>query len=1512
MSAKKPASRKKAGRRSPRSGSGKMNKLIDGLKIEAPDVTSTVQLLESKHYGLLIVRVEDLKVLYVSRRMTEITGYDWRDRDDFDALDVVVPEDRERLLKIIQARIRGDQVEDSNRYSIMTKSGQRKVLESFSAPVIYENHLCLYIMVHDVTEKMLMNAKLQESGSRFESLYQLSPDAILTINENGVITSVNSAAEKLTEYKAATLLGRNIDAIPVWQRNASLNIRRLSKSKAKHLYHITSKRKKQKTVEIHLNTYTLASGEKETFLLLRDVTDQKSYENRLIESEAKYRTVADNIADGIAIVLDGRCVYCNRNYLRLFGYKKDEILKRSITKVFPRKSKTIVNKLITDTLKSGKASDRIELDALHKNGSKIHLLMRTAIIEYENLKAVQLSIGNITIQKEAEIELRDTEERFRKLVENANYGFYLIDLETRKIYYLNKYGRELISMLKDRVGSLDYFDLIPNQFDLTQIRNLWKKRKQGAADRVADTLKIKAPNGDIKWIKYDSSVITYKGRKCIQGFLQDITQNYEVIERLRTSETRLQAIFQSIDDLIFVHDKNGRFVRFDQPMKKDRLYMHPDNFIGKTMHEVLPEEIAGQFDEAVSRLKKTGKPQSMTYSMEIDGQERWFSSQITPMYDKEGKFDGMTSVVREITTIIKANLALKHERDFSNSILNTANSLILSLDHKSRIRIFNDECERVLGYKREEVLGKYYPRIFLPKDKITPEMRDGTVYYKTFARRNHESTLISKSGRKILVAWSTTAIEGKTKEDFVLVAIGQDITDKKKAELALRDSELKFRAIFENTSDGISIYEYRFGSRKPILIDCNDSFTRLSGRSKRELFASRDLRKLYIENVSTGELEEKIKLAEQGKHIKGTYSWIRPDGRENYIEYEATPVVLGNKILVYQIDRDITERKITHDRLRESEEKYRSVVDNIGIGISLLSRDMRILSMNDQMKRWFPGIKVDNNPICFKSYNLPARKSVCTYCPAVKTFADGRVHEDVTETPSGDKIRNFRIITSPIKDQTGEITAVIEMVEDITERNKAEEEIRKFKLISDRASYGTAIANLDGTLQYVNEAFAAMHGYKAEELFGKHLSIFHNKEQIPRVNKLNKKLVETGSYTAEEVWHKHRDGSVFPTLMNATVVYDDKKRPMYFSANAVNISELKKAEDELQRSKSQYEILVENVNAIIAVIDFEGRFQFVNELGARALKVKVSDIIGKNMMQFFPRDVTEQQLAAIRNVIKTGKQFSGESKSFVNGHWEWYDTTIQPYENNTGSSNAALVITNNITDRKQAEMVLKNQRDVLRKITSDVIKIQEEERRRISMELHDSIGQSLSLTKLQIQNIAHSCESTDTVVYKDLENIAKILTDSISDLRRISANLRPVILDNLGLWPSIDWYLKDFAKKTNLNIEINIQPIDLGLSRSDEAHFFRVIQEIMINIQKHSNAQNIKFTASKNKEHAIFVISEDGVGFNLEDIYEPNGRVRGMGLINMMERVKIVNGKLDIRSKPSGGTDFMLEMPYKK
>lgn len=185
------------------------------------------------------------------------------------------------------------------------------------------------------------------------------------------------------------------------------------------------------------------------------------------------------------------------------------------------------------------------------------------------------------------------------------------------------------------------------------------------------------------------------------------------------------------------------------------------------------------------------------------------------------------------------------------------------------------------------------------------------------------------------------------------------------------------------------------------------------------------------EAMATGEIRTFVKELTPGFIVKNTMVPVKNERGE----------VIG----VIELLQDITESMQTDRELRESEEKYKSVVDNIGIGVALVNPGMEIIAMNKQMDKWFPHIDVSKRPVCFRTFNDPPRKDICSYCPTIKTLQDGQVHESVTDTPFGNEIRNYRIISSPIFSSEGKVTAAIEMVEDITESKKAEKKIQEYQ-----------------------------------------------------------------------------------------------------------------------------------------------------------------------------------------------------------------------------------------------------------------------------------------------------------------------------------------------------------------------------------------------------------------------------------------------------------------------------------
>ncbi len=210
---------------------------------------------------------------------------------------------------------------------------------------------------------------------------------------------------------------------------------------------------------------------------------------------------------------------------------------------------------------------------------------------------------------------------------------------------------------------------------------------------------------------------------------------------------------------------------------------------------------------------------------------------------------------------------------------------------------------------------------------------------------------------------------------------------------------------------------------------CYELRAEVIGEENKDLAPCHDCR--APEAMETGEIQTFIKEVFPGFISENTVVPVKNDNGE----------VIG----VVELLRDITKSLLTSRELLESEERYKSVVENIGIGVSLISPDMEILTVNKQMSQWFPLVDVSKRPLCFEEFNDPPRNDICPYCPTYKTLQDAKVHESITNTPLGNEIRNYRVISSPILNWQGDVTAAIEMVEDITDRRRKEAELQKYR-----------------------------------------------------------------------------------------------------------------------------------------------------------------------------------------------------------------------------------------------------------------------------------------------------------------------------------------------------------------------------------------------------------------------------------------------------------------------------------
>jgi two-component system, cell cycle sensor histidine kinase and response regulator CckA len=257
---------------------------------------------------------------------------------------------------------------------------------------------------------------------------------------------------------------------------------------------------------------------------------------------------------------------------------------------------------------------------------------------------------------------------------------------------------------------------------------------------------------------------------------------------------------------------------------------------------------------------------------------------------------------------------------------------------------------------------------------------------------------------------------------------------------ALQDSEKRYRRLFESAKDGILILDADTGK----VVDVNPFLLELLGYSYDSLHGQYIWELGVFKDIAAS--KDAFKTLQDHEYIRYDDLPLETlDGKPIAVEFVSNVYLVDQdhaKVIQCNI-RDITARKRTERALGDSEAKTRSIMDNIEIGVALINPKMEILELNRRMREWFPAVDPGQRSICYHAFNDPPRETVCDNCPTQKTLRDGLVHEDTTQTPRAGGVRNYRIVSSPMFNSSGEVTAAIEMVEDITDRLSLESQLRQ-------------------------------------------------------------------------------------------------------------------------------------------------------------------------------------------------------------------------------------------------------------------------------------------------------------------------------------------------------------------------------------------------------------------------------------------------------------------------------------
>ncbi len=622
---------------------------------------------------------------------------------------------------------------------------------------------------------------------------------------------------------------------------------------------------------------------------------------------------------------------------------------------------------------------------------------------------------------------------------------------------------------------------------------------------------------------------------------------------------------------------------------------------------------------------------------------------------------------------------------FQTIFHNMADGILVADVQDKKIHLANAKLCQMLGYSSEEIKHLGIADIHPEKDlQYVIEQFNRQVEGKITLAEDIPLKRIDGGILYVDVNAIPITLDGKK----CLIGIFRDITDRRNTESELHQSQFKYRMLLENIPQKIFLKD-----KDSVYISCNENFARdlkigsedIVGKTDYDFFL-RELAEKYraddkrvMDSGETEEIEEKY--LEQGKEI--------------IVQTVKTPVKdkQGNVVGVLGIFWDITEQKKMEHSLQESEERYRSVVEDSPVLLCSFLPDGKITFVNTAYCEYFGKTSeelVGNN---FKSL-IPEsdRQTIMDNILSLTVDTPTMTQEHKVVTPDG-QVRWQRWTNRAIFDERGRAVCFQSFGEDITERKKTEEEVRKFKTIADRAGYGVVISDVQGNLLFVNESFAQMHGYQVDELNGRNLSIFHNKEQMETVNRLNKQLIEKGNYIAEEVWHCKKDGNIFCALMNGTLIRDDKGQPQLLACTAIDIAERKRMEDELFSEKNRFQSILEVMESFVTIRDLDYTVIYQNEYATKMLGNK----IGEKCYSAYERKNSICEGCPVELAYKDGKSHISEREVMLpSGEIIYLENIANPMRDANGKIFACLEVSTDVTERKKAADALRESEEKYR------------------------------------------------------------------------------------------------------------------------------------------------------------------------------------------------------------------------
>jgi len=998
--------------------------------------------------------------------------------------------------------------------------------------------------------------------------------------------------------------------------------------------------------------------------LVVDIGDRKRAEVSLLASETRYRRLFESAKDGI-LILDaetGMIADVNPFLVEMLGYSEDQFRDKAIWEIgFFKDIVANQEKFLELQQKEYVRYDNLPLETAY--GKKINVEFVSNVYLVDNKEVIQCNIRDITKRKKTEMALRISETHLRTLVQSIPDLIWLKDTEGVYLSCNTRFERFFGAGEDDIVGKTDY-DFVD--------RNLADFFREN--DRKAMT--AGKPTSNEEWVTFaddghrefldtiKTPMYDINGKLIgVLGIGRDITERKKAENALLESEIRYRAFFENSMDAILLTDSEGKTLSVNQAACSMFGFSEEEHFnLGRSGIEDVTDT---RLSVLIEERNRNGKARGEVILLRKDGAS--FPAEIsTVTFKNQEGMKRSSMIIRDVTVHKKDEQKVRESEKRFRAIFDQAPIAIALIDLQGHPIISNLSLSKLLGYSSDEFRKMKFTEFTYPDD-IDKDVNQFTdLLAGKISGYNMEKRYFHKNGGLIWANLFVTTLSDDNGMPGEIIGMVEDITDKKRAETKLRNSEERFKVLFDYAPDA-----YFLTDLKGSIIDGNFAAVKLMGYNKNEL-VGKNFFKLKL--ISPYQFLKAAGLITKNVLGQATgpdeFVLNQKNGSQVTVEISTYPVKIQDQSIVLGIARDITERKSSEKEIAMLAHSLKSINECV----SITDPDNKIIFVNESFLKTY-GYEI--NELLGKNISVVRSQAneqmkVDEILPA--TIQGAWQGELLNRRKDGSEFPIY-LSTTIIKDKDGKPLGLIGVAKDISERKERLETLRKLSSAIEQTVDSIMITDRKGTIEYVNHAFETQTGYSSDDALGKTPRILKSGTYDHEFYERLWKTILTGKVFKEEIVNKNKNGDLYDEEKTISPIFDKNKYITHFVATGVNITARKIAEKELIEAKNKAEESDRLKSAFLANMSHEVRTPLNSIIGFSELLAD-PDFDGDDKDEFIQHIIASGNnlLTIISDIMDISKLESGEitiRKSQVNAR-RYIENTIDKFSIQTEGTNLEL------------------------------------------------------------------------------------------------------------------------------------------------------------------------------------------------------------------------------------------------